>query len=366
MIAQLDLTHHNPQCLEQLFRLPNTFCKVGSIMSRFVKRNKPTWEELERLVRQSRRSLRSMSPESLSRLDVLYRQTTTHLSQVATRTTDRRLIVYLNDLVASAHGLIYLPPKRSLLGGFRAFLFEGFARTLARQWKVHALSATLLIGGAVLAYFLSMADPLANYALWPREDPRQPGSTPEQLLEVLRGNRDDSGGMKFFFASFLFTHNLKVALLAMALGVLAGIPTSLLMIYNGMILGVFVAIHLRAGINAEMWAWILPHGVTEMGAIILCGGIGLMLGKAIVAPGFSTRTAALRLAGQEAATTAFGVTGMLCAAAVIESFLRQSHLSTGARLVFATGSALFWLVFMIHGMRQERIALAEGTTRCGG
>jgi uncharacterized membrane protein SpoIIM required for sporulation len=294
---------------------------------------------------------------------VLYRRTTIHLSQVATRTTDRRLIAYLNDLVASAHGLIYLPPKRSLWAGLRFFLLEGFARTLARHWKAHALSGALLLGGAVLAYCLSMADPLANYALWPREDPRQPGSTPEQLLEVLRGNRDDSGGTKFAFASFLFTHNLKVGILAMALGVLAGIPTSLLMIYNGMILGVFVAIHIRAGVNAEMWAWILPHGVTEMGAIVLCGGIGLMLGRAIVAPGMSTRTTSLRLAGQEAATTALGVTGMLCAAAVIESFLRQSHLSVAARLAFAGGSVLFWFSFLIHGLRQERIAMVSATTR---
>lgn len=145
----------------------------------------------------------------------------------------------------------------------------------------------------------------------------------------------------------------------MALGVLAGIPTSLLMIYNGMILGVFVAIHLRAGINAEMWAWILPHGVTEIGAIILCGGVGLILGKAIVSPGMETRTEALRRAGEEAGLTMLGAGGMLCVAAVIESFLRQSHLSTGARLTFAGVSALFWGAFFLHGGVRERAAIAK-------
>lgn len=325
-------------------------------MSGFVKRNKPAWEELERLVQQVRSSPRSMTPQSLSRLDVLYRRSTIHLSQVSTRTTDRRLITYLNDLVASAHGLIYLPPRRSVFAGLRTFLFEGFARALARQWKAHVMSAGLLLGGAFLAYLLSMADPLSNYALWPRAEVRQPGSSHEQLLEVLRGSRDDSGGTKFAFASFLFTHNLKVGLLAMSLGVLAGIPTSLLMIYNGMILGVFVAIHLRAGIDAEMWAWILPHGVTEIGAIILCGGVGLILGRAIVAPGLSTRTQALRRAGEEAGLTALGVSGMLLAAAAIESFLRQSHLSTASRLTFAGASALFWAAFFLHGLLRERAA----------
>ena len=124
------------------------------------------------------------------------------------------------------------------------------------------------------------------------------------------------------------------------------------MIYNGMILGVFVAIHQQAGIDAELWAWILPHGVTEIGAIVLCGGVGLMLGRAVVAPGLLTRTEAL----QQAGITSLGVAGMLFAAAIIESYLRQSHLSTSARLIFAAGSALFWVLFLVHGFLRERAA----------
>ena len=325
-------------------------------MSGFVARNKPAWDELESLVKQARRAMRGMTPEQLSRLDVLYRRTTIHLAQVSTRTSDRRLTQYLNDLTAAAHGLIYLPPKQSLFAGIGHFVLEGFARALARHWRVHAISAALLVGGALLAYFASMSDPLAAYALWPRQDPRQPGSTHEQLLEVLRGGRDQAGGTKFLFASFLFSHNLKVGLLALALGVLAAIPTALLMIYNGMILGVFVAIHQQAGIDAELWAWILPHGVTEIGAIVLCGGVGLMLGRAVVAPGLLTRTEALQQAGQQAGVTSLGVAGMLFAAAIIESYLRQSHLSTSARLIFAAGSALFWVLFLVHGFLRERAA----------
>lgn len=325
-------------------------------MSGFVARNKPDWDELERLVEQARRSVRRMTPEQLSRLDTLYRRATIHLSQVTTRTRDRRLARYLNDLTAAAHGLIYLPPRKSMFAGFIDFVVEGFARSLARNWHVHAISAALMFGGAAFAYFASMADPLAAYALLPREDPRQPGSTHEQLLEILRGGRDDASGTKFFFASFLFSHNLKVGLLAMVTGVLAAIPSVLLMIYNGMILGAFIAVHRRAGIDAEMWAWILPHGITELGAIVLCGGVGLMLGQAVIAPGLIGRTEALRLAGKQAGITSLGVAGMLCLAAVIESFLRQSHLSTTQRLVFAAGSGLFWILFIVHGFMREQAA----------
>jgi len=325
-------------------------------MSGFVARNKADWDELEELVARARISVKRMTPEELGRLDTLYRRATIHLSQVTTRTRDRRLARYLNDLTAAAHGLIYLPPRKSMFAGFFEFVFEGFARALARNWRPHAISAALLIGGAALAYFAAMSDPMAAYAMLPRSDARQPGATHEQLLEILRSGRDTANGGKFMFASFLFSHNLKVGLLAMATGILAGIPSVLLIFYNRMNLGAFIAVHRRAGIDAEMWAWILPHGITELGAIILCGGIGLILGHAVIAPGLAGRTEALRKASHEAGITSLGVAGMLCFAAVIESFLRQSDWPTPPRLVFAACTALFWILFIVHGFVREHAA----------
>lgn len=323
-------------------------------MSGFTARNKPTWDELERLVAKARKSMRSMTVDELSRLDVLYRRTTIHLAQVGSRSHDARLLQYLNDLAASAHSLIYLPPRRSLFAGLSHFLVEGFARSIARNWRMHALSLALLLGGAVAAFYLAMNDPQAAYALWPASDERQPGSTQQQLLEFLRHGRDESSGEKFVFASFLFQHNLRVGIMALATGLLAGVPTVLLMIYNGMLIGVFAAIHYRAGIDSEMWAWILPHGVTELGAVVLCGGVGLILGGAIVNPGLLSRNEALRRAAREAGITTLGAACMLLLAAVLESYLRQSHLPTGARLAVAGGTAAFWILFVVHGFWRER------------
>lgn len=323
-------------------------------MSSFIARNKPGWDELEALVRKGRGSLRRMSPEELIRLDVLYRRTTMHLSQVATRTTDTRLIAYLNDLAAAAHSLIYLPPRKSVWQGVGRFALDGFPRLIARCWRFHAASAFLLIAGALLGYFASMHDSLAAYALMMPGDVRTPGSTRDQLLEMLRHGRDQGGGAKFVFASFLFSHNLKVGIMAMALGVLGGVFTTLLVLYNGMMLGAFVAIHRRAGIHAELWAWILPHGVTELGAIILFGGIGLLLAQAVVSPGLLSRAESLKRAGIEAGRMSLGAGAMLVLAAIVESYLRQSHLSTTARLAFAAGSAVFWMLYVIHGFVLER------------
>ena len=328
-------------------------------MSSFITRHKREWDELESLIHRARRSLRKLSPEELSRLDQLYRRATVHLARVTTSTGDQQLTHYLSGLTAAAHSLIYLPPRRSLLEGAAQFVTEGFARAIARHWRAHLVSAILVLGGWTVGFWAARSDPLLAHALWPANDIRQPGSTPEQLLSVLRSGRDGSGGSKFLFASFLFQHNLKVGILAMATGILASVPTVLLMIFNGMLLGVFAAIHMQAGIGAEMWAWILPHGVTEIGAITLCGGVGLMLGQAVLRPGLRSRKQCLIEAGQEAGRTCLGVGVMLVAAAIIESYVRQSHWSTGSRLVFAGGTALFWVLYIAYGLLRER---QEATT----
>jgi uncharacterized membrane protein SpoIIM required for sporulation len=325
-------------------------------MSHFVSSHKSEWDELGALIERGRKSIRRLAPNERERLDELYRRTTVHLARVTTRTRDQHLINYLSQLTASAHSLIYLPPRESIWRGAARFIVEGFGRVIIRHWRLHLLSAVLVIGGGLVGFFAASADPMVAHALWPAGDVRQPGSTPNQLLTVLRSGREGGGGEKFLFASFLFQHNLKVGLLALATGVLASLPTVLLMIFNGMLMGVFVSIHYQAGIKAEMWAWILPHGVTELGAIMLCGGAGMVLGQAVVHPALYSRRQSLVNAGREAAQVCLGVGLMLVAAAIIESYVRQSHWSTNARLAFAAATAVFWLVYFAHGAIKERAA----------
>jgi len=318
-------------------------------MADFVTRNRPDWEELERLLARGRRSVGRLSPEELNRLDVLYRRVAIHLAQVRTRTRDERLAAYLNQLAAAAHSLIYLPPRQGFLSKIAVFCALGFAECVARNWRAHAISAALLLAGAVLAYHAATRDVLAAYALAMPGDPRLPGTPRERLLQHLHAGQEQGAGAKSFFASFLFTHNLKVGLTAMGLGVLAGVPTVILMLYNGMILGAFLSVYIKAGLGLEVCAWILPHGITELTATVLCGGVGLMLGRAIVSPGLKTRAEALVDAGKEAGRTVVGVAGMLVLAAFIESFVRQSHLTTNQRLIYAALTGLFWVIYFAQG-----------------
>ena len=71
---------------------------------------------------------------------------------------------------------------------------------------------------------------------------------------VLKSGRNQGGGGKLSLASFLFGHNLKVGILAAGLGILAAIPTVLLIIVNGMILGSFASDSSSSWHNDRVWA----------------------------------------------------------------------------------------------------------------
>ncbi len=318
-------------------------------MPDYLARNRKDWEELESLVKRARRWVGEMPPEDLSRLDVLYRRTVVHLAQASSRTTDRALIQYLNDLTAAAHSVIYLPPKRRFPAKVGRFLAQDFGRCVARTWRYHAVAAALVVLGAVLGYYVSLTDLTAAYAILPSGEFRMAGATREQLEEALRSGRDIGSGEKFAFSSMLFTNNLRVGLLALATGILAAIPTVILLIFNGMILGAMTAVHHQAGIHSEWWAWILPHGVTELTAIALSGGVGLMIGRAVISPGLHSRGESLRRAGAESLRVIGGVAVMLVLAAIIESYVRQSDWSQAARFRLAGLTAVFWIGYFTLG-----------------
>ncbi len=320
----------------------------------FLERAKPVWDELESLLDKARRNgLRGLSAEELARLDQLYRQTTVHLAQVRSRSRNPHLLSYLNRLVGRAHSFVYVSPPRYVFWEVLRFYATGFPRAVARTAPFHLTAAALFLLAGVFAHFAAHDNSMAAYALSMPGDIRLPGSTPEQLESVLRSGRDASEAEKSIFTAFLFTHNTRVGFLAFASGILAGAPTVYILVFNGAMLGAFTSMHHQQGIVAEMWAWLLPHGVPEIGAILLCGGAGLMLGMALLRPGNLSRAQSLVEAGREALRLLLGVIPMFLIAAFIEGFLRQSELGTAARLAFAALAAAAMLAYFGLGAYVE-------------
>ncbi|TKB07371.1 MAG: stage II sporulation protein M, partial [Mesorhizobium sp.] len=96
------------------------------------------------------------------------------------------------------------------------------------------------------------------------------GRGPDTSAELLRGMLyDGDNGFLSGFAAYLFTHNVQVAILAFALGFAFAVPTVLLMLFNGCMIGALFQVYWSKGLGMELGGWLAIHGTTELFAISL-------------------------------------------------------------------------------------------------
>lgn len=296
----------------------------------------------------------------LRELGLLYRMHMARLARLRERGDDPDAQRHLNALALRAYTLLY--GTRSARDSRRRAPSR-VAESLARAWPALRTSVALMALGAFVGGSLAARDTQALWSLVPESLGHTPvmlerlASSAEEQEEFLE-RTDTSIGTNSLFGSSLFAHNTRVGLLALACGMLAGIPTVILQLYNGMILGAFASIFLGGPWWVEFLAWILPHGVPELSAICLCAAGGLMLGLAILAPGRHTRRAALRQAMDSALLLFALAVPLFFLAAGIESFVRESTLGTAARfgVALAMAALLGFGAFAIRGLSSRREA----------
>jgi len=90
----------------------------------------------------------------------------------------------------------------------------------------------------------------------------------------------------------------------------------------------------------------MPHGGTELLAIVLAGGAGLILANALIAPGGVRRGVALRNVAMDALVIELGVMVMLAFAGLIEGFVSPSSIGYTARLAVLAITLVFWFAYL--------------------
>jgi uncharacterized membrane protein SpoIIM required for sporulation len=314
----------------------------------FRKGREEGWRALEDLVaRVERRGVRSLSLDELQRLPILYRAALSSLSVSRTIALDRNLLLYLENLALRAYLAVY-GPRVSPLEGLRAFFIHDLpAAVRAARWHILVVTLALLVGVAV-GFILTGQDEgwFSSFVPAALAGGRGPSSTAADLR-----NKELfapwPGAVQAFgvFANVLFSHNTMVGLMCFGLGLAAGIPTLLLVVYQGLGLGAFVALHYNRDLTVECLGWVSIHGTTEFGALILLSAGGLVIADKILFPGRYSRIENLALHGRQAALIGVGGILMLFVAGILEGGFRQLVANTALRFAIGLGMGALWLVY---------------------
>jgi uncharacterized membrane protein SpoIIM required for sporulation len=140
-------------------------------------------------------------------------------------------------------------------------------------------------------------------------------------------------------------NNIKVSFSAIAGGMTAGLVTTYIMLFNGLLIGTIATLVSQNNLAIPFWAFVFPHGALELPAIFLAGGAGFLLARALLFPGPHRRQDAFKLYGMQAAQLVFGIVPMLVIAGLIEGFFSpHPSIPDGVKYIVGMGllAALLW------------------------
>lgn len=294
-------------------------------LEKFIGGESRYWSELEQtLDRMENHPDRKMEISEVRRFHYLYQRTSADLAKIMTFSSERETRRYLESLTARAFAEIHETREKPHKFAPHKWLFVLFPQAFRR--RIHAFWLSLVIftvGGMFGGLFVAM-DYESKHILMPFSHLQGDPSDRVRMEETAEADRSE--GQKTRFSSFLMTHNTKVSIYAMALGMTWGIGTILILFSNGVILGAVGIDYMMAGETEFLFGWLLPHGSIEIPAILIASQAGLVLAGALIGWGkpvsFGTR---LREVSNDLVILIFGAAAMLVWAGIIESFLSQHH-----------------------------------------
>lgn len=294
-------------------------------LEKFIQREREYWEGLEVFLNHlDKGPCEALDVPELRRFHYLYERTSADLAKLATFAGERDTRAYLEALVARAYGQIHEtreePHRLRPLNWF----FVVFPETFRRHIRAFHTSLAVVLLGCLFGGMVVAMDPSAREILMPFKNllgsPTERVSNEESILA------DHLSGVKARGAAFYITHNTRVSLFVMTMGITWGVGSVILLFSNGVMLGAVLTDYIVEGQGEFMVAWLLPHGSVEIPAILLAGQAGLVLAGAIIGWGVRKSLGArLREISSDLVTLVAGVVVFLVWAGIVESFLSQYH-----------------------------------------
>lgn len=334
--------------------------------ARFVQRHQADWLALEQWLelrddaRRARRERRGWTGMPDDEMPARYRRLCQQLALARRRGYSPVLTARLQRIMQRGHGVLYRTPPPRWQWAVE-FLLAGFPRLVRAERGCMAAAALLFWLPLVVVYTAIQLRPELSSALF---DPAQlAGFESMYDPDDTTGKLGRDSGTDLMMFGYYVWNNVSIGFRTFASGLLAGVGTIGVVLFNGLMIG-GVAGHLQAvGHGDPFWRFVAGHSAPELTAIVIAGGAGLRLGLNLVAPGRRRRFDALVDGGRRGAQLCLGVLAMLVFAAFVEAYW-SSIGWIPAWIKYSVGGAL-WAVTLLWLWRGGRGWVEPGVDRPG-
>ncbi len=294
-------------------------------LQQFIRTERPAWDELEALLKKIEDDphLR-LSLEQTRRFHYLYDRASSDLLRISTFASSPEIVRHLEAMVARAYGEIHetRDPRRRFL------FLDWFTRELPRTFRKHILAFWCSLGltllGASFGAGILYVDPDSKETFMPFSHLMQKPS--ERVAHEEKEKGKELNGRKAGFAGQLMTHNIRVSLFTLALGMTYGVGTVIILFYNGVMIGAISLDYIQDGQTRFLIGWLLPHGSVEIPSVMIAGQAGFVLASALIGSRQRlTLLGRLQAVRNDLVTLIGGFSLLLVWAGIIEAFFSQYH-----------------------------------------
>ena len=276
----------------------------------FVKQNKEKWIGFEKALNTNVK----INPDDLASY---YIQLTNDLSFAQTYYPESKTLLYLNSLASQAHQKIYVT-KRESKNKIISFWRDEFP-LFFRQYHRTLLYSFLIFMSAVLIGVVStlnddsfvrliLSDAYVNMTIENIENG-------EPMAVYKSGSK---------MGSFLgiTINNIRVAIIAFALGVIFSVGTIYVLFSNGIMLGAFITFFYNYGI-LEKTSTVWLHGTIEISVIVIAGCAGMVMGNSFLFPKTYSRRVAFMKGAKDGLKIVVSTIPFFIIAGFIEGFITR-------------------------------------------
>lgn len=299
----------------------------------FVRQNKDKWVKYESLLQK----YKALDPDQLSNL---YVELSDDLSYASTFYPGSNTVQYLNGLATNAHQKIYKAKKESK-SRFITFFTKEFPQEFYKHQKQLLWSFLIFIVFSLIGAYSAATDGSFVRSIL--------GDAYVNMTLENIANKDPMAVYKQASETNMFLgitiNNIRVALTAFSLGVLAGIGTVFVMMQNGVMLGSFQYFFYEQGMLWESARTIWIHGTIEISVIIVAGCAGLVVGKSILFPGTYSRLKAFTMGIKDGLKIVISTIPFFIIAGFLEGFVTRLTQMPDWLAIIIIGISLILILF---------------------
>lgn len=315
-------------------------------LSRWLTQRKPDWEKLEELLNTiNAYGIKGLSNHQILTLGSLYRSVSSDLSRARANNVGEQIIDYLNSLTSRTHNYVYSIPPKKLIDVWNFIAYE-FPRSFRACFPQFLLAFSVFWIGALLAMITVHNDPLNTSRLF----------MDEMTIQRLQQGQiwTESVDVSPITSSLIMTHNINIALSAVAYGIMFGVGTLYILFYNGFHIGGTVQVVIENGLGFKILTFIASHGVIELTTIYIAGAAGLLIGWSLVNPGEHRRWDAVKLKINQISKLALGCGFLLIIAGTFEGLISPNeNIPPGIKFTIAILSGICLILYFALAGRDK-------------